>query len=428
MNALALIFRHGVSLVALASLFVVFGFVTEVHGATVYETPIPSASQIMEDETFIYAVPSGVVWDRVQVAGLPFTINRAVDVDGASSCSQVTTTDPDGYTTLVCTPDFTSDGSVELTFSYGATSSIRVFNSGGSYVPWARFCLDSCDENGFPAMIDGVNYDFNYNTRFLGFTASGTSGNIELSADYFIDGSEIQSNVSAYNPTIVKFRYANRASSTSEFGGQGETMTDFDGNASISTTLVGLSDGVYDVNIYFTNFGCETEQSECPFALSYIYSEFTVSSGTVSSVGNIELYDGTTIEQEVRYKECSITKIDNCISNAFVFLFVPNDLSMDYVGFMYDFIKEKAPFAYLDVFYGSIQAMRQTGGTLPTVTIDAGGLGEMTIFSGNVVESGGILGTAAATLRYGFMGFIWLAVTVYYYRRSRAFIHKMATT
>jgi len=170
---------------------------------------------------------------------------------------------------------------------------------------------------------------------------------VQLSSNFLIDTSEIISTISEKNPTDILFSISKRPETSFQ-----KQHFDFDnsinGTSTATTVFTSLQDGVYDVQVKFSNFGCNVGLSLCPFPLSYIYSSFEISNGVVTNTGDVEVYNNITLPTfDNQYEDCGVLNIDGCISNAFRFLLIPSQSSIDAILSTKERMDSRIPFVYL---------------------------------------------------------------------------------
>jgi len=251
-------------------------------------------------------------------------------------------------------------------------------------------------------------------TRFTDIDITGTS-TVNISADYFLEQSEIDTTISATNPTAVNFRYSLRPSTTSNAFAETIDNT-VQGTSTVDIDIAGFVDGTYDLLVSFTNGGCSLGLSACPFPKSYVYSSFTISGGVLSTVGDNEYYDGTTPPPTTSYQECSITQIGNCISNAFVYLFFPSQTALNSFTILGDQLDIRFPFAYvfdtLDVF----QILFETAQTESLdLTLPFATYGDITLISEEMLSEIPMSDTIKTLLTY----ILWIMFMLQMYNRTR---------
>jgi len=205
---------------------------------------------------------------------------------------------------------------------------------------------------------DGTYHPDQYNAEYDGgatifqtipYTGGGGGGggDVVITADYVINQTEIITSVSEKNPTQISFSLSKRpATSTTA---RGEAIDNTVATGTVATAFAGLADGSYDVLVKFSNTGCSLGLSACPFPLSYIYSSFTVSSGTLSYASSSnEQYNNVVPPPAVtQYEDCGFNEIAGCINNSLRFLFIPSNESIDNLVAVKDNLDTRIPFVYV---------------------------------------------------------------------------------
>lgn len=170
----------------------------------------------------------------------------------------------------------------------------------------------------------------NTNTKFLSLSYSGTSS-VVFETEYNLDTSEINSSNSATNPTQVLFQISLRP--TSAVSGRSTNIDNtINGTSSATSSPFNFStssDGVYDINVKFSNIGCGVDSAYCPFKGTYLYSSFEISGGVLVATSTPEFYFPTPeLANDIfEYQECSLTNLTGCLINASIYLFVPSTAS-----------------------------------------------------------------------------------------------------
>jgi len=202
----------------------------------------------------------------------------------------------------------------------------------------------------------------NLNTRFLQVSLTDGTGNdaVNFSIDYFIDESEYDPNTASRNPTLISIEYAKRPATT--FSKLGYSILPIGFSTSTKTgTITGLSNGTFDLLIRFSNAGVAFG-GDVPFSQSYVYTSIVISGGQLTSVGALEFYDGrkqSTLGTIV-YKDCSLTQFDNCITNAFLYLFAPSTETLSSFSDLGENIQTRFPFVYAYQFSEIFTSMFDT--------------------------------------------------------------------
>jgi len=251
-----------------------------------------------------------------------------------------------------------------------------------------------------------------YNTRFTDLEITGTS-TVTIEATYFIDGDELNTSISERNPTQLSYGISLRP--TTSITNQYTSITNASGTASASSDFTSLGDGVYDLLITFSNFGCSTGLSPCPFPDAYIYQSFTITGGVLSATGTPEYYDKTVPDTENRYRDCSLTQLGNCLTNAGIFLFLPSEASLDNFVTLKDSIATRFPFNYISDFKDAIGGLYTTATTETlTISMTFGTFGDITLLSADLVNAVPFASTIRTILEY----LLWIMLVTQIYRRT----------
>jgi hypothetical protein len=267
--------------------------------------------------------------------------------------------------------------------------------------------------------IDGLNFSSVTQTRFLGLAYSTTS----LTATYFLDTNEINTSISEFNPTLVSFKYVPRTGSNETVFSE-SINNSVNGTSTVTTDFSILADGVYDLQVYFSNSGVLFGAPQ-PFPKSYIYTEFTVSSGTITSLGALELYSpqffaDTTISES----ECGLTNLDGCLKNFALWLFYPSDYGMQVLADTQESLKNKIPFNYIFGVSDTVELLSSQTGDLPGLSVEFGQLGEVTLLDSANFESEP-WSSLFATVRLILQAIIFMTLVLVLYRRTRAYVASM---
>jgi len=260
------------------------------------------------------------------------------------------------------------------------------------------------------------------NTRFSGIQITGTS-TINITTQYFLDPNEINNQIAQFNPTGVKYEYSKRPGTTSE--NQIDTIPYGTLNNGTSTiNIQDLADGTYDVNITFYNFSNSFNGTERPFPKAYIYTSFTISGGILTATGTIEFYNALTEPPKNIYQECSITAIGGCISNAFIYLFVPEAYSTNEIFTARDSLQNKAPFVYLyqvpqlwETLYTTTQTSSMSIGVTTTI-------GHIDFISESQLDAIPLTNTIRTIVGY----LLWVMLALLIYTETKRIFNHQPTT
>ena len=272
--------------------------------------------------------------------------------------------------------------------------------------------------------ISEIGFFSDYNTKFTSIDVTGSS-TIDVDVNYYLDPDEVNTSVSRFNPTSVAFSYSLRPQSTSTSLSESIDPT-ITGNQSVSYNLGTLTDGVYDLHIKFNNAGCATGLSDCPFPNTYVYTDFTISGGTLTATGTPEIYDATSFNDPAsQYYPCGVTTLDGCLKNVGVWLFAPSQFSTEYWENTQAYVESKIPFVYAYQFADTIDTLKAGASTtLPTVEIYSNALGTTTILSSSFL-SDEPLATAAPILHSATAAIFYFVMAWYLYARTLRFTRSL---
>lgn len=232
---------------------------------------------------------------------------------------------------------------------------------------------------------------------------------ITLTTDYFLDTSEIVPTIAEKNPTAVRFSIAHRASSTIGYTqGIGIDNT-ISGTSTATATYTGLADGTYDVLISFGNQGTPITGIR-PFPDVYVYGSFTLTNGTVSAVGSPEFYDKMAKLTGKTYETCGLTDLMGCLTNAGIFLFVPEQISMSKFTTLRTQLMERAPFVYVTDVVEAWDALFSGSGQTALVQAETP-IGEITFISADMLNAVPFAPFIKQIL--GYLLWVMLAFTLY---------------
>jgi len=245
---------------------------------------------------------------------------------------------------------------------------------------------------------------------------------VTIQSDYFIETSELNTSVSEKNPTSVSFSVAKRPSA--QYSARAVSIAQVQGTGTAQTTFVNLENGTYDVLVKFSNIGCGTGLSACPFPLAYVYTEFTVENGLITATGTNEVYTNTNppiLGNE--YEDCSLTKLSGCISNSLRFLFIPSDESIQALITTKESYETKIPFVYLsDITNVADEIFNTTQAQTLDVELDLG-FGTIPFINEDMIANA----PQASLIRQLLSYMLWIAFALGAYRMALG-IHNKETT
>jgi len=314
---------------------------------------------------------------------------------------------------------------IAFTFS-GADYDVTTYTDYASALEFMR----SIKGSGIPSIGTHAGFRSDANTRFLEIFVSGSS-TISVDVDYYLDPDEVDTSISLYNPTSVRFAYSLRPSTN--LTGLSEAIDPTDtGTSTVSFNLGSLADGVYDLEIKFNNAGCALGLSGCPFPNTYVYTDFTISGGTLTATGTIEYYNARSFENPnggVSSYPCSLTEFQGCLKNFALWLFQPSDFAINYFVNIVEYLKNKFPAAYVYSFATAFTTFANTSsGTLPDLVVPLPLLGNVTILSADIFNEGSTLETVGDVTYPLSAGAFSLGFMILLFRRSKRFAGSLTRT
>jgi len=310
---------------------------------------------------------------------------------------------------------FIARGSVSNTGATFDTANGDVLETLGGYA--FQLCNTTCTEEFYD--LGELGYDpginFSQNTRFLDLDISASTTNpkdVHFDIDYFIDPTEVDPDVSAFNPTMVSVSLAKRPST--DFTTYSFLLTDVTATGSQRLTLSDSSiddNGTFDVLVRFSNAGVPFG-SQIPFEDSYVYSAFTIVSKAITDVPYIDYYDGLS---PTEIGQCGLSDLSACITNSLAFLFVPSENTFSSITSLNESLETKFPFAYLYDIAGVFEGIFTTSAANASeISVPFGDYGDITIINSSSFEN-----LPMAPLMRGFLvAFLWLIFAVTVYRRT----------
>lgn len=163
------------------------------------------------------------------------------------------------------------------------TSQVLSLTSYSDGITLLSSLISSCD-NCTVNTPDGIYTSPDYTTRFLDLDITSTGNNVTLDADYYINPADLSTTDTSRNIELIRFCIANEED-TPTYTCNSVTSTTT-GTTSTAYEYENLDDGQYDVLITFSNYEA-TFTNVFPFADTYIYSNFTIASGTVTQTGDV---------------------------------------------------------------------------------------------------------------------------------------------
>lgn len=229
---------------------------------------------------------------------------------------------------------------------------------------YVRYYYDSVNnqfyKNALYQNIGETTTTYTENTRFTGLSITGTS-TVKVDVGHFLDSSEVDTSVPALNPQLVRFSTSLQPAIVFDSVSQSIVPFTLDAVSTTTNEYTGLADGTYDLNITFYN-SASTFTGIVPFASNYIYSNFTIASGTLSAVGLVEIYSAIAVDTP-RYLDCNLSNITNCFINALVYVFLPSDDTLNRFLSLRENLAEVIPFGYFIYIYDTLNTIEVDGTT-----------------------------------------------------------------
>lgn len=325
----------------------------------------------------------------------------------------------------------TSDGFI----SYGCVNPAGSFNCNNYDSSYTfGFVLDTIKQST-SLSSDPIFFSSDYyNTRFTDFSISSTTGYVDFQVDYYLDESEFDSEISSRNPTQISVSISESPTNSYTTKGYNIDNSLFGSQTLNDTWNTYLNDGSYDVLVKFSNVGCTTGLSECPFAESYIYYNFTLTGGSITSTSSVDIYDQQRLNSwqttgESPYYLCNIGELTGCLKNVIVWSFLPNDFSLGFLNTTLAETETKIPFIYAFQFYDQIELLASNAtGTVPTLTVDFPFLGNITLLDNNWFSNGSLLDTSSSLIRTLSVYVFYLSLAIVLYKRTRKFTYSLTNS
>jgi len=273
-----------------------------------------------------------------------------------------------------------------------------------------------------PDYVDGINSG-TYNTRFLSLdiTASTTvPKDVHIRTSYYIDPAEVDRTKSSQNPTLVSVSIAQKPSTS--FVTYSYLIGTTTGTSSIDMTIVdaNIADtGDFDVLVQFSNQGVPFG-SPRPFPEAYIYSGFSLSSKALTSFLNPEFNDAVSVAS-LSTRPCGLTDIGGCFVNAFTYLLVPSQTSLNTFSDQFDAIWTKSPFVYPAQISGYVSSLFPTGGGSFSIGLSTD-FGNVTYLSSGILSGFPFASLLRTLMMYG----LWFAFAMTVYRKVSMIHEKTA--
>lgn len=271
-----------------------------------------------------------------------------------------------------------------------------------------------------------INNDYDTQFQTVSFSQSASSS-VEIQTTYFLELSEINSNIAALNPTIVNFNYSLRPETSQSTRGESIDNT-VQGQSTVSTTLTNLADGTYDLSINFANQGTSFSGIR-PFEQSYIYSSFTIASGTLTTTGTPEVYTSESFNDISTTISCSFGDVFCYGKKLVTWIFYPADFSLSYFNSQFEQLKTQAPFVYAFQFLDIMTGLRtNAAGQFPTISLPFAGFGSITLISYDMLAvDDGFPKDVATLMRPVTTSLVYILTMFALYQRTRRIFNRNDT-
>lgn len=244
-----------------------------------------------------------------------------------------------------------------------------------------NFVVQTDDDYERPSETDiptGVTQEFD--TVFLNAELECTFDCILVTYD--IDETELIESNPARNIQAVRFLYSPVSTDTilsdiHYIDPTTATSSEFD--------VSYLDDGTYSAQVQFYNNGT-IFTGVVPFAQTHLNFEFTISSGVVTDMSPVEIYDSEFYNEITTYKPCSVIELWGCIENAGRFLFVPSIAQLKNFEDFKNEIPNRYPFSWFFGVAGVIEEINQAEVSFPTYTIPLPFIGNWEILSQATID------------------------------------------
>jgi len=324
--------------------------------------------------------------------------------------------------------DCTLPGTYYFTFT-------NAVHTGGFYESFLYFEVYYDGVNATPVNpdFDGftsypIAYNSQYNTRFTDIDFTSSTSSVDFDASYYIDPSEATTTQAERNPTMIRVGYQRTqpttgplayefydiASATPPTYGNGTTTFAFanlDANSTYTFTL-----NFANQQTFFTGI--------IPFPLTNVYFDVeTDSNGAVATTSSIDIMDAVQ-EQAREYQPCGITAIGGCITNAFIYVFMPSDNALEQFASLRTDMDSRAPFVYATQIPDLWDSLYTTASSASLTVSASTSIGQITFISKSQLEAIPL----SSMIRDIIGGLLWVLLGfTLYHRLLRLFDHNEKT-
>jgi hypothetical protein len=256
--------------------------------------------------------------------------------------------------------------------------------------------------------------DANLETRFTGVTLTDAGARtVDFDVEYYLSANEIDITEPTRNPTMVRTLIRDSLGVAID-----EKLETIDNQIAGTSTVSSLTDALpnnssysYEIRFYNVN---SIVSGVLPFPETYILGQFDITSNALVDYGNQEVYDVFFEDDELRYQECSLSHISGCLSNAFIFLFVPSGENLNELEDFNSSLEGTFPFAYAYDMTDTLNTLYNSPQTA-TTTVSVPFLDDELI-----LLSEDLLSTVpfASTIKTIIGALLWLFLAMTFYRRT----------
>lgn len=213
------------------------------------------------------------------------------------------------------------------------------------YFQFTRLTSTTCETYNAQLPNEQTN-TLDFLTKFTGATVQGASTTVNFDVSYFLNTPEYTANT---RPDLIQVLVGR------DGFGQVALAREFilpltDGNHTKNVPVnynqpdtQEFIDGDYYAYINFWNITTDT----LAFNKTNVVLTFTIDNGLVINQQVVSLTDGTEISANIQYQDCSLSNIQGCLVNAFIYVFVPAPNAFDKFLNLWERIEYKPPFGYV---------------------------------------------------------------------------------
>jgi len=223
--------------------------------------------------------------------------------------------------------------------------------------------------------VYGSGYSNRYNTRFISGVLSGNDTNLSLTTTYFHDTSEFDNNNRPDTILFTAVKEGTLLSNDSQYiNGMRfilplvqatTTKTLSYGSVDFLDTLPKLPAGSYTGYVNFWN----ALNQYFVFERTSIVIRFTISNTGVLTVSNTVITNGLS-DVDVTKQDCSFSNFSACITEPFLYLFIPPQSSFNYFNDTLSTIPTRFPFSYFYSVTSVVYGLSAVSSSTPQASLD----------------------------------------------------------